>query len=115
MVTAATLAVRFLLELAALVALGVWGWRAADGVPRLLLTFGAPLIAAAVWGTWVAPKARSRLTDPRRLFVEAAVFGAAVMGLAASGLVGWAVAMAAVVVVDEVLLATLGLRGSPAH
>lgn len=115
MVDAATLTVRFLLELAALVALGVWGWHAADGVLRLLLTVGAPLLGAVVWGTWVAPKARRRLTDPGRLMVEAAVFGTAVLGLAASGLVGWAGTMAAVVLVDEVLLATLGLRGSPAH
>lgn len=115
MVAAATLTVRFLLELCALVALGVWGWHAADGVPRILLAVGAPLLGAVVWGTWVAPKARRRLTDPGRLVVEAVVFGAAVIGLAASGLVGRAGALAAVVVVDEVLLAVLGLRGSTAH
>jgi hypothetical protein len=112
---AATLTVRFLLELAALVALGLWGWRAADGMPRILLAAGAPLLAAATWGTWVAPKARRRLADPGRLIVEVVVFGAAVAGLAAAGLTGWAWALAVVVVVDEVLLAVLGLRGGPAH
>ncbi len=58
---------------------------------------------------------RLLLAVAARLIVGAAVFGAAVTGLAASGLVGWAGVLAAVVVVDEVLLATLGLRGSPAH
>ena len=115
MAAAATLTVRFVLELAALVALGVWGWRAADGVPRILLSVGAPLLAAAAWGTWVAPKARRRLADPGRLVVEAVVFGAAVAGLAAAGLTRWAWALAVVVVADEVLLAVLGLRGGPAH
>ena len=115
MAAAATLTVRFVLELAALVALAVWGWRAVDGLPRVLLAAGAPLLAAAAWGTWVAPKGRRRLADPGRLIVEAVVFGAAVAGLAAGGLTGWAWAFAVVVVVDEVLLAVLGLREGPAH
>jgi hypothetical protein len=113
-VAALTLAVRFLLELVALLALGLWGWHTTDGAPRVLLALGAPLLAAAAWGTWVAPKARRRLADPARLGVEAAVFGAGVAGLAASGLTGWASALAVVVVVDEVLLAVLGLRGGTA-
>ena len=115
MAAAATLTVRFLLELAVLVALGVWGWQAADGAPRILLAAGAPLLAAAAWGTWVAPKARRRLADPGRLVVEVVVFGAATAGLATAGLTWWAWAFAGVVVVDEVLLAVLGLREGPAH
>lgn len=115
MAAAATLTVRFLLELAALVALGVWGWLASDGVPRILLAAGAPLLAAVAWGTWVAPKARRRLADPGRLIVEVVVFGAATAGLATAGLTGCAWAFAVVVVVDEVLMAVLDLREGPAH
>jgi hypothetical protein len=63
----------------------------------------------------VAPKARRRLADPGRLIVEAVVFGAGVAGLASSGLTAWAWALAVAVVVDEVLLAVLGLREGPAH
>ncbi len=111
---ATTLAVRLLLELGALAALAVWGWRVGDGVLRVLLAVGAPALAAVVWGTLVAPKAAHRLTDPGRLFVEILVFGAAVVGLAASGLRAWAWAFAAVAVVDGVLLAVLGLRGGTA-
>lgn len=105
-----TLTVRFLLELGALAALAVWGWRVGDGVLRVLLAVGAPALAAVVWGALVAPKAAHRLADPGRLFVEILVFGAAVAGLAVSGLRPWAWTFAAVVVVDEVLLAVLGLR-----
>lgn len=61
---AANLAVRFLLELCALAALAVWGWQVPDQiVVSVLLAIAAPLVAATVWGLWVAPKAGHRLDD----------------------------------------------------
>ena len=44
------LAIRFLLELSALLAMGVWGWRQSEGWFRFLLALGIPVIAAVVWG-----------------------------------------------------------------
>jgi hypothetical protein len=49
------LAVRFLLELAALTALGYWGWTQHKGILRYLLAIGLPLLAATLWGTFRVP------------------------------------------------------------
>ena len=54
------LAVRFLLELSALSALGLWGWRHGDGVWRFVIAAAIPLIAAALWGTFAVPGDPSR-------------------------------------------------------
>jgi len=95
-VRAANLAVRFVLEIAALVALGLWGWNAPGPVAvQVIAAAVTPLAAAVVWGTWVAPKAPRRLPDPLRLGIEVLVFGNAVVGLLATGHPGWAVALAA--------------------
>jgi hypothetical protein len=54
------LAVRFLLELCALFALGLWGWRLRDDGWRIVTAFVVPLIAAALWGTFAVPGDPSR-------------------------------------------------------
>ena len=46
------LALRFLLEIAALLALGHWGRQRFDGGLRYLLAVGIPLLAAVLWGTF---------------------------------------------------------------
>jgi hypothetical protein len=68
---------RFLLELAALVAVGYWGFKVADGAPRWLLGLGAPLLVAVVWGLFVAPEASLHVDDPLRLLLEVVIFGSA--------------------------------------
>jgi hypothetical protein len=54
------LAIRFLLELSALLAMGVWGWRQSEGWFSLLLALSVPIIAAVVWGTFAVPNDPSR-------------------------------------------------------
>ena len=54
------LAVRFILELSALLVMGVWGWGQGEGWFRFLLALGVPLIAAVVWGTFAVPNDPSR-------------------------------------------------------
>ncbi len=54
------LAVRFLLELSALLAIGFWGWRQGEGLFRFVLAIGLPLIAAVLWGTFAVPDDPSR-------------------------------------------------------
>ena len=62
-----SLALRFLLELALLVALGVWGFTVGGGtITKVVLGIGAPLASAIAWGLFVAPKAPRRLDDPAR-------------------------------------------------
>jgi hypothetical protein len=79
------LAVRFLCELAMLVALAYWGFTVGDGAGAWLLGVGAPLAAAVVWGALVAPKARWPVPVPARVAVELVLFGAAAGGLAVAG------------------------------
>ena len=80
-------AVRFLAELAMLVALAYVGWRLAGDIQVLGAVLAVLLVglAAAVWGRWVAPRSETRLEDPTRLGVEVVLFGAAVAGLLVVG------------------------------
>lgn len=87
------LVVRFLLELALLGALGVWGWRLGDGgAAGGALALLVPLIAAVLWGVFSVPNEPSR--HPRaivavpgivRLALEWALFGLAAYGLWSTG------------------------------
>jgi hypothetical protein len=69
--------VRFACEIAAVVAVAWWGW------PVLGIVAGAVVIF--LWGAWVAPKAKRRLTDPPRFVLELVIFGAATAAFAAVG------------------------------
>ncbi|WP_119353363.1 DUF2568 domain-containing protein [Azohydromonas sediminis] len=96
------LTLRFLLELAALAALSVWGARTgATPFTAVVLAVAAPLAAALLWGAFVSPKAWIAARWPVRLGVELVVFGAAVAGLAATGRRELAAALAAGVLVHE--------------
>ena len=78
---ASNLALRFLLELAALTTFGYWGATSGAGrVPSILLALGLPSIAAALWGLFISPKAR---------------FGTGVVGRASLGLLVFLLAAAA--------------------
>ena len=80
-----TLTVRFLCELAMLAALAYWGFTVGDGIGVWMLGVGAPLVAAIVWGAWVAPKSRWPVPMPVRVVIELVLFGAAVGGLTVAG------------------------------
>ena len=61
----ANLALRFLLEVCALVALGYWGFKTGGSlITKLALGIGAPLLAAVLWGTFVAPAQWWRCQEP---------------------------------------------------
>jgi uncharacterized protein DUF2568 len=84
---------RFLLELAALAGLAIWGWRTGPTGVNAVLAVAAPLAVAALWGAFVAPKAPRHPGDPWRLLLEATVFGAGTLAFAAAGLGSAAVAV----------------------
>ena len=105
---AVNLGLRFLLELAALAALAVWGAQAGRGTTaHVMFAIAAPLGAAFFWGAFVAPKTPIRVPEPVRLAIELAVFAAATAGLAVSGHSGFAVAFAVVALVNSVLVRVL--------
>ena len=54
------LTVRFLLELTALFAMGMWGWKLSDTWIRFLLVIAIPIIAMIIWGTFAVPDDPSR-------------------------------------------------------
>lgn len=54
------LAIRFLLEIAALVCLGIWGWNQSDGWFRYVLAPGLPALIGAIWGIFAVPGDPSR-------------------------------------------------------
>ena len=58
--TPTNLTLRFLLEVAALVGLGLWGWSLSVGVVALTLATTFPLSAAIAWGTFNVPGDPSR-------------------------------------------------------
>jgi hypothetical protein len=78
------LALRFLLELAALGSYAVWGSQQADGWLGYLLAFALPLLGAAFWGTFAVPGDPSRsgkapvpVPGWLRLALELLIFGLA--------------------------------------
>lgn len=52
--------VRFLLELAALIIAGMWGYREFNGVMQYVMTAGIPLLMAIIWGVFNVPGDPSR-------------------------------------------------------
>ena len=82
------LAIRFLLEVSALLSMGIWGWRHSEGPFRFVLALGIPLILAAVWGTFAVPNDPSRsgaapivVLGIIRLVIELSVFALATWAL----------------------------------
>jgi hypothetical protein len=83
----ANLALRFVLELTALIGLAWWGSSLADGWPGVLLAVAVPLVAAAIWGTFAVPDDPSRSGEAPvavrgwiRLAVELVTLGGGVGG-----------------------------------
>jgi hypothetical protein len=54
------LTIRFLLEISALVAMGMWGWKYSDGWLRYVLAIGIPIVFAVIWGIFAVPNDPSR-------------------------------------------------------
>jgi hypothetical protein len=108
MVAPLQLAIRFLLELAALVAAGIVG--ASVGSPPLGLLGGVGLavVFAVAWGLFLAPRARFRQTAMVRLVVGTLVMEAPALGLIAIGSVTAGAILAAAILANAVALAATG-------
>jgi hypothetical protein len=106
----AVLAVRFVLELALLAAVGWWGTQAVAGWPGVALGLGLVVLVAAIWGAVVSPRARVRAPGRIRVAVEVALFGLAGLALASVGQTWWGVALLLADVAVLVALALLGRR-----
>ncbi len=105
MIRSINLLLRFLLELCILAALGYWGFQTGQQtIAKIGLGIGAPLLAAAVWGIFLAPASSRRLREPWRSILELVVFGSAIAALYSTGQRSLAVAFGLIYVINKVLL-----------
>ncbi|MCR6485318.1 YrdB family protein [Amycolatopsis sp. OK19-0408] len=96
-VAGVVLTIRFLTELALLGGLALAGTQIGGGVALAIVdAVLLPVVAAAIWGLFIAPRARRRLGEPARFLVEFALFAATGVVLV---LVGWVAAGIALAVV----------------
>jgi hypothetical protein len=103
------LALRFLLELCALGALGYWGFKTGDAtITKIVLGVGAPLVAAIVWGTFVSPGAPVQLPGLLVLVLQVLVFGSAAAGLVVTGHRTLALVFGVIVVINAILMYAWG-------
>jgi hypothetical protein len=101
----ANLALRLILELCALAALGYWGLKTGGGlVAKIGHGIGAPLVAAVVWGAFVSPQAPVHLPGPLSLLLQALVFGSAAAALVSTGHRTLAVVFLVIVVINAALM-----------
>ena len=78
------LALRFLLEICALIAVGKWAFGLTEKWPKYIFAVAAPLILAVIWGTFAVADDPSRsggapvpVSGITRLFIELSFFGIA--------------------------------------
>lgn len=90
--SSANLALRFILELAALGALGWWGWAQTDSWWRIVIAVIAVVFAAVLWGTFAVPDDPSRggsglvqVPGVARLMLELGIFAVAAYALRSVG------------------------------
>ena len=102
------LTLAFLAEVAALIALGYWGFvTGGSTATRLLLGFGTPVVAAVLWGVFAAPQAPVH-SAVLALLVKLLVFGAAALALVATGHPVLALGLAVVAVLSSLLSTSPG-------
>ena len=105
MIDGIVLAAAFLIELAALAALGWWGFETGG----IALAIGLPLLVAIVWGTFLSPNAAIEIPGAAIFALKALVFGSATIALLAIDRTAAAEVFGAAVVIDSALLYALGL------
>jgi hypothetical protein len=76
------LALRFILELSALAAMGLWGWNLSGSWIRIIPAAGIPVLASVIWGTFTVPNDPSRsgrspvpVSGWLRLVIETIILG----------------------------------------
>lgn len=104
------LILRFILELAALFALGYWGWTQHVGIWRYVWGMGLILVTAVIWGTFAVPDDPSRsgkapvpVPGVIRLVIELAFFAAGTWAFFASDQPIWGFALAILTLIHYVL------------
>ena len=102
---AGNLALRFLLELVALAALACWGATTTGGrTIQIVLAIALPTLMAAVWGLFIAPKARIPTGPSGRAILGLIVFLIAAAALWGRGHPRLAATYGGLAVVSSILI-----------
>lgn len=95
--------VAFVVEVAAVVVLAMWGYGLGSaGAAKVLLAVAVPALAIALWACFAAPRAVFRV-PAAAVAVKVIVLGGAALASFAVLPLGWAIAFALVVVVNTAL------------
>ncbi|WP_035097994.1 YrdB family protein [Anoxybacteroides tepidamans] len=102
---ALNLALRFILEVCALVSFSYWGFQSDKSFPiKLVLGIGTPLLIALIWGIFGSPSARIPLRGFARILLELFIFGLAAIALYASGKPILAMIFAFLVLINRIIM-----------
>jgi hypothetical protein len=100
-------ALRFLLELAALAAVGFWAWSRFDDPARWGLALLLPVVLATLWAVFRVPgdpgPAPVAIAGSLRLTLEAAFFGIAILALSDAVTHRWGLSFALLLAVHYAL------------
>jgi hypothetical protein len=105
---AGNLALKFAVELAAIAALAYWGASLSGPLLSALMMVLAPAAMIALWSRFAAPRAKRRLSRSARIPFELTILLLAAVALLAAGADGLAGVLAAVVVLNALLLTAFG-------
>lgn len=109
MLASTNLAVRFLLELGSVGAVGYWGAHTGGTtLTKVVLAVGLPLVLAIVWGTFVAPNASVHVPGTVHVALQVLVFGAAAAAFYSVHRVALAYLFSGAVAVNAALMIAMG-------
>ena len=105
----ANLTLRFVLELAGIVAFGIWGLNLTSD-SRVNLVAAVLAVAAVIltWAVVVAPKARNGLSQPQKDVIGTAILLVAAVALIGAGQPIAGLVLGALVLANAAMLAALG-------
>jgi len=88
-----------------LAAFAYWGFRTGNNLAeRLVFGLGAPLVAATIWGLFMAPKSSRRLSPGWYSVVDLVLFGLSILAVYAAGLTVVALVYACIYAANRILM-----------
>lgn len=104
------LAIRFLLEIAALLSVGIWAWNKSDGLLKIILSIGLPILLGAIWGICAVPDDPSRsgqtvveTSGVIRLLIEFGIFTIATLAIYNNGQEKFSYIYATIVIIHYII------------
>jgi hypothetical protein len=98
------LAIRFLLELCMLAAVGYWGFKThSSWTLKILFGIGLPILIAVIWGYFMAPRSTHRLSGIPFTVMDIILLGSGAVALYVSGQITLAWIYAVVLIMSEIL------------